>query len=176
MPIHSFWSPIAGFFESVGNFIATLPNTAVVGVAVSFASAMAVYAARQSWERQKLRQALLTEVQQMEGLEECSNQINRIDPPPGRQIQPDDVPAGGTIPTVIYESNAGKIGLLRGPLSEDELEPVVRFYSKVLRYKSIINNIRSEGQTSDADQEDLYDSIGDIAEQRNQIVEQSEFS
>lgn len=174
--MNSIWTTLAGFIDAIGGFLAALPNTAVVGVIVSFASAMVVYAARQSWERRKLRRALLTEAQQMEGLEECANQMERISSPPGRQIQPDDVPAGGTIPTVIYESNAVKIGLLKGTLGKDELEPVVRFYSKVLRYKSIINDIRNEGQTSDADQEDLYDSVGEVAKQRNQIIEQSEFS
>ncbi|OIB56146.1 hypothetical protein BBD46_19250 [Natrialba sp. SSL1] len=137
---------------------------------------MIVYAARQSWERKKLRRALLTEVKQMEGLEECADQMDRIDPPPGRQIQPDDVPAAGTIPTVVYESNAGKIGLLKGILGKNELEPVVRFYSKVLRYKSIINDIREDGKTSHADQEDLHDSINEISEMRTDIIESSEFT
>lgn len=175
MSSYNIISRIVNFLGSAGDFIAALPNTAVVGVFASFASAMIVYAARQFWERKKLRRALLTEVEQMEGLEECANQMNRIDPPPRRELQPDDVPAGGTIPTVIYESNAGNIGLLKGTLGKDELESVVSFYSKVLRYKSIINDIRADGKTSHADQEDLYDSIDEIASQRAQIMESSEF-
>ena len=167
---------ISGFLEAATRFIEAIPDTAVVGVVVSFASAMIVYAARQSWERKKLRRALLTEVKQMDGLKECADQMERIDPPPGRQLQPDDVPAGGTIPTVIYESNAGKVGLLRGTLGKNELEPVVSFYSQVLRYKSIINDIRENGKTSHADQEDLYDSISEIAEKRQQIIESFEFT
>jgi len=175
MIVNDLCSLITGASEFISNLLGAIPNTAVGGVVVSFASAMVVYAARQSWERRKLRRALLTEVEQMEGLGDCSDQMDRIDPPPGRQIKPDDVPASGTIPTVVYESNAGNIGLLRGYFAKDELEPVVRFYSKVLRYKSIINEIRSEGETSDAGQEDLYESIGDIAEQQKEIIEQSEF-
>jgi hypothetical protein len=176
MPVNGAGISTTSYFESVIEFMEAIPDTAVVGVVVSFASAMIVYAARQSWERRKLRRALLAEVEQMVGLEECSKQMDRIDPPPGREIQPDDVPAAGTIPTVIYESNAERVGLLRGALGKDELVPVVRFYSRVLRYKSIIADIHSNGKTSDADQEDLYDHIEDVAEERTHILENSEFS
>jgi hypothetical protein len=152
-----------------------LPNSTVVGVVVSFLSALLVYSARQVWEKHKLKRALLTEVEQMEGLQECADQMNRINEPPGRPIRPEDVPAGNSIPTVVYEQSAVKIGLLGSFLGNSELENAVQFYSQVLRYKAIINSISGGGSVSDTDQEDLYDSIGGVAERRKRVMECSSF-
>lgn len=153
----------------------SLASSPLAGVIVSFVSALGVYAARQSWERKKLRRALLTEISQMNGLNECANQMNRISGPPGRSIKPDDVPAPGSIPTTIYESNAGNIGLLSGLREPRQMEEVVSFYSKCLRYKSIIADIRSDGDTSDTDQEDLYDHIEEVREHQKKIIERGGF-
>ncbi|MHC3439524.1 hypothetical protein ACYJ1Y_15890 [Natrialbaceae archaeon A-gly3] len=168
-------SVLVDIISRIGEFVNQIPDSTVVGVIASFASAMIVYAARQSWERTKLRRALLTEVNQMEGIKECADQMARVNEPPGRQLRPDDVPAEGTIPTGVYESNTGNIGLLRGIIGKDELESVVEFYSKVLRYKSIIREIKKDGFVSNSDQEDLYDSIQSVEEQREQIVESDQF-
>lgn len=156
-----------------------LPNSTAVGVVISFVSAVLVYFARQIWEKRKLRRALLTEVQQMEGIKDCADQMNRIDEPPGRQLQPDDVPAGNSIPTVVYESTAIKIGLLGGIFNSirgtSELENAVKFYSQVLRYKAIINSISNGGEVSNTDQEDLYDEIRNLSEWRQRIIDNGEF-
>lgn len=156
-----------------------LPNSTVVGVLISFVSAILVYFARQIWEKRKLRRALLTEVQQMEGVKDCADQMERVDEPPGRQLQPDDVPAGNSIPTVVYETSANKIGLLGGIFNSlrgtSELENAVKFYSQVLRYKAIINSISNGEKVSHTDQEDLYDKIGDLAEWRQRIIDNGEF-
>jgi hypothetical protein len=152
-----------------------LPDSTIIGVVVSFLSALLVYSARQIWEKHKLKRALLTEVEQMEGLQECADQMGRIDEPPGRQIRPEDVPAGDSIPTVIYEQSAVKIGLLGSFVGNSELENAAQFYSKVLRYKAIIKRISDGGSVSDTDQEDLYDSIGEVAETRSRILKCSCF-
>ncbi|WP_439026085.1 hypothetical protein [Haloarchaeobius sp. DT45] len=149
-----------------------VPDSTVVGVLVSFLAAVLVYAAKQNWERRKLKRALVTEIQEMEGIESCAKQMNRVSSPPTRQLSEDDVPSPGSIPTTIYESNALDIGLLGGFSNDDsELVEFVELYSQVLRYKAIIADIRSGGETSNSDQEDLYDNIGDVSEKRDDLLE-----
>ncbi|AGB39349.1 hypothetical protein [Natronococcus occultus] len=163
-----------------------------VGVGVSFLSAILVYSARQVWEKKKLHRALLTEVEAMEGIEICADQMERIDSPPARQLSADDVPAEDSIPTTVYSTTASRIGLLGGRIGGDELTGVVKFYSKVLRYKSIIKEIGSHGRpvstsndengnggvsipVSDSDQEDLYNNIGSLSKVRNRIIQKQSF-
>lgn len=157
------------------------PFALFVGVAVSFLSAILVYTARQYWEKRKLHKALLTEVEAMEGIKICADQMERIGSPPSRQLTPDDVPTGDSIPTTIYESTSSKIGLLGGIRTRKELQGAVKFYSKILRYKSIINQIENQGQdsdessVSDTDQEDLYEKIGKIDTVRKRIIRSKSF-
>lgn len=163
-----------------------------VGVAVSFLSAILVYSARQVWEKQKLHSALLTEVSEMDGIETCADQMDRVSPPPARQLTADDVPAEDSIPTTVYSSTASRIGLLGGIFGGNELEGAVKFYSKVLRYKSIVREIGSQGRVviasndgdgngensmpvSDSDQEDLYNKIGKLSDVRDEITSSGSF-
>ncbi len=166
------------------------------GVAVSFGSAILVYVARQVWERKKLERALLTEVEEMDGIKDCAAQMSRIAAPPGRQLRPDDVPTSDSIPTTVYRNSTSKIGLMGGFRRGEELRGVVRFYSKVLRYKSIIRDIeqsvpasgattdggaRSRAATkfnsavSDNDQEQLYNDIESLEAVRQDIIETKSF-
>ncbi len=111
----------------------------------------------------------------MNGIKKCADQMDGISTDPSsRPLQPDDVPAPNSIPTVVYENNTGQIGLLGSFFNTKELEEVVEFYSKVMRYKSIIEDVRNE-EVSDADQEDLYDDIEDISLRRNQIIDSNSF-
>jgi hypothetical protein len=163
------------------------------GVAVSFLSAVLVYSARQIWEKKKLHRALLTEVEEMEGIEICANQMERIDSPPTRQLSADDVPAEDAISTTVYQNTASRIGLLGGRWRGDELKGVVRFYSKALRYKSIIRSVNELGRitpeeesekdngeetipVSDNDQEDLYNKIGKLSDVRDEIIRSESFA
>jgi hypothetical protein len=79
----------------------------------------------------------------------------------------------------VYESSAINIGLLGGLINtlrgRTDLENAVRFYSKVLRYKAIINSISNGEDVSNTDQEDLYDAIGDLEQWRQRIIESSKF-
>jgi hypothetical protein len=162
-----------------------------IGVAVSFSSALLIYIVRQFWERKKLYRALLTEVEEMKGIEACANQMERIESPPSRQLSANDVPTENSIPTTVYESTTSKIGLLGG-IRRNELKGAVQFYSMVLRYKSIIRQINrqephssndNEGDSSqpiqspvsDTDQEDLYNKIGKLNTVRNRIIDSESF-
>ncbi|KAB1185674.1 MULTISPECIES: hypothetical protein [Haloferax] len=159
---------------------ASLPDSTIIGVAASFVSAFLVYSARQVWERKKLKRALLTEVGQMTGITDCANQMARLSKrPPGRQLQPDDMPSPDSIPTTVYEASAVNIGLLGGVFRGSELENAVDFYSKVTKYKGVIQRISESENVSeeipDTVQEDLYDNIGELEETRAEIVSRSKF-
>lgn len=148
----------------------------IAGIAVSFVAAVLVYVVRQYWEGEKLRKALVKEVGQMEGIENCADHVEGRDDPSVRPFRPKDVPAAGSIPTIVYKKSALKLGLLGGLLGRHELEDAVDFYSKVMRYKSIIERISSGAEVSDPDQEDLYDSIEELSDDRNKIIEEDSFN
>ena len=127
--------------------------------------------------------ALLTEVEEMEGLQSCADQMGRVDAPPTRQLSADDVPAENSIPTTIYNTTASQIGLLGGIGNRNQLKGVVKFYSKVMRYKSIIRKIGDSehdedgiSPVSDSDQEDLYNKIGALSRVRNKIIQSESFN
>lgn len=144
----------------------------IVGVLITFLAGISVYFVRQLVERLKLRKALQVEIQQMSGIKQCAESMQRINfQPSSRNLQPDEVPPAGAIPTVVYESNAGRLGLL----SASELNDIVAFYSKVLHYKAIIAAVRREEGVPNPDQKDLYNSIGDLQEQRNGITSDVSF-
>lgn len=152
-----------------------LPDSTLVGIFASVGAALIVYTARQGWERRKLRKALLTEVEEMKGIQRCANRMEEISKDPSsRTLQPDDVPSPDSIPTIMYENNAGQIGLLGSFFRTEVLEEVVEFYSEVARYKSIIADVRKE-EASVADQENLYDNISEIATKRNEIIKMDSF-
>jgi len=161
--------------DAIQSGSSTLPDSTLIGVFASVFAALLVYFARQWWEKRKLRKALLTEVSQMKGLKNCADRMAEIsNDPSSRPLQPDDVPAPNSIPTVVYENNTGRIGLLGSFCGTSELTNAVEFYSKVIRYKSIISDIRNE-EASNSDQEDLYDNISDLSEKRNNISETKSF-
>lgn len=155
---------------------AGFPDSTLTGVGASIVAALIVYFARQWWEKRKLRRALLTEVKQMEGIEDCAERIGEIsEDPSSRPLDPSDVPSPNEIPTVIYESNAGRIGLLGSFLFSGELKEVVEFYSRVLRFKSVIADVKND-EVSDTDQEDLYDEIGSLSSDRDEIIDEDSFN
>jgi len=102
----------------------------------------------------------------MKGLETCSTAMqSRTRSPSNEPLKPSEVPPSGTIPTMIYESNIGRLGLLKS----DELTDIVQFYSQILHHKAIINAIRQDENVPEPDQEDLYDSITTLEQQRQHL-------
>lgn len=124
------------------------------------------YIIRQIWTGIKLKRAIKAEISSMRGLKNCSDSMAaRGSSPSSSDITPSEVPPAGTIPTIIYEANVSRIGVLRWKY----LSRVVKFYSDTLHYKSIINAIRSEEEVPEADQRDLYNSIGELEEKRQSL-------
>lgn len=90
---------------------------------------------------------------------------SRTRAPSNEPLKPSEVPPSGTIPTMIYESNIGRLGLLKS----SELTDIVEFYSQVLHHKAIIDAIRQDENVPEPDQEDLYDSITTLEHQRQHL-------
>lgn len=102
----------------------------------------------------------------MAGLKTCSGAMASRDRlPSSEELKPSEIPPIGTIPTVIYESNIGRLGLLKS----GELTKLVEFYSKVLHHKAIIDAIRKNEDVPEPDQQDLYKSIQDLEEHRQHL-------
>jgi len=161
--------------QSASSASPILPDSTLIGIAASVLAALIVYTARQVWERRKLRKALLTEVESMKGIKDCADRMEEISmDPSSRPLQAADVPSPDSIPIVMYKSNSGQIGLLGSFRGTEELEEVVKFYSNVIRYRSIIRDVKNR-EASDSDQEDLYDEIGDVSKKRNQITNSNSF-
>ena len=144
------WSFLTGILQGVS-----------LGIFATLLSGVVVYAVRQRHERLKLEKALRTELEHMSGLEECADSLNRSSPP----INADEVPPGKSISTSVYDANAARLGLLK---SED-LTEVVEFYSKLVRYKGIMDSIRSDN-VLEADENDLCDSISDVESKRQTLI------
>lgn len=124
------------------------------------------YIVRQVWTGVKLKRAIKAEVSSMRGLKNCSDSMaTRGSSPSSSDITPSEVPPAGTIPTIIFEANVNRIGVLRWK----DLSRLVEFYSDALHYKSIINAIRSGAEVPEADQRDLYNSIGELEDTRQSL-------
>lgn len=154
-------------------------SSPLAGVFASVISAVTVYSVRQIWEKYKLKISLLTEIKQMDGIQKCADQLNRVEKPPNRSIKQDDMPSANSVPTVVYEKSAINLGLLSGPWTllqgKAELENAVDFYSDVLYYKGIMERINNGDEVSENDQVELYESIGEIAIRRKRIINNKEF-
>lgn len=102
----------------------------------------------------------------MNGLKNCKDSMNfRRSPPSDKELVPSDVPPEGSIPTIIYELNVERLGLLR----RNDLKTMVEFYSDVLRYKAIVAAIRAGEEVPEPDQKALYESVGGLEDRRQSL-------
>ena len=134
-----------------------------LGIFATLLSGVVVYAVRQHYERRKLEKALRTELEHMTGLEECADSLERSSSP----LNPDEVPPGQSISTSVYDANAARLGLL----NSEDLTEVVEFYSKLARYKAVMDSVRS-GEVLEADEDDLCDSIGEVESKRQTLIKE----
>lgn len=101
---------------AVGNLLILL--AAIIGVGGSFG----LYRYQRGKKREKLRRGLLTELENMEYLENLSDESV--------------VPHTGVLVTTVYENHSADLGLL----TSSELEDVVSFYSKATLLQSLITS------------------------------------
>lgn len=126
------------------------------------------------WRRRvKLRRSLIAELEQqdlqsviepLQSAEATTNAGGSQDPPP---VEPSELPPAGTLPTHIYESKAGNLGIL----SSDEVTDIVEYYSTLLIQKAIIKSIRTDEDAITADQKELRDTMPGLEDDRTDLIE-----
>lgn len=106
---------------------------ALVGAAATLASGFGVYFKQRRDKRERLRTALIQEIEGMKGpIKGYSQAIQKMNGLPERDI----------ITTTIYESNADKIGLL----SEEEIEKVTGFYTHAMNTSEELKFLNNQDQ------------------------------
>lgn len=125
------------------------------------------------WRRRvKLRRSLIAELEQqdlqsviepLQSAETTTNAGGLQDPP---SVEPSELPPAGTLPTHIYESNAGNLGIL----SSEEVTDIVEYYSTLLTQKVIIEFIRTDEDAITADQKELRDTMPGLEDDRTDLI------
>jgi hypothetical protein len=129
-------------------------------------SGFVVYRLRQRRERKKLLSALKEEVRAMNAIDDCSDYVSGLNkPPPNQRLNPSDVPSSSSIPTLVYQENIDRLGLLK----TEDLNGVVNFYTKVMYTKQLMDKIRGDTEAPIDDHETLVDSIKEIDRERNEL-------
>jgi hypothetical protein len=155
--------PALGLLENpaIGNVFLLLAS--IIGIAGSFI----LYEKRKSDNRAKLKRALAFEIREMD-LEETVDTLESInDPPPQTRLNEAQIPPADALPTTVYESNTGDLGLL----DESEIDEVVDFYTTIIKYKSVIRAIREDPDEAPMpDHETLVNQISDISERQDELL------
>ncbi|WP_152421225.1 hypothetical protein [Natronolimnohabitans innermongolicus] len=129
---------------------------------------LATYIVKQRVERIKLKRALKSEIRGMNGIETCKDTMNSRGKPSASTedyLKPKEMPPTESIPTLVFESNVNNIGLLKS----DDIQKVVQFYTKALNYKGIISSVRADDDIPEVDQNELWDEIEDLANERKSL-------
>ncbi|GAA0524873.1 hypothetical protein [Halorubrum aquaticum] len=144
-----------------------------LGFVVTLITSVGVYLLRRSQQKTKLRRSLISELEEQD-LDRVIKAVNSSEsavPPDDNgespELDPSELPPAGTLPTQIYTSNAGSLGIL----SQDEVDDIVSYYSGLLTQKAIINSIRSDNGSMAADQKELRDKITDLEDERSSLVD-----
>jgi len=135
------------FLNESGSLDPSLFVPSMILVAGSFG----VYFLRRKHDRERLESAILTEIENLDEIENMKQNLDSLDdtqkppdsPIPSRMISPSD-----SFPTTVYQENATEIGRLESPKASE----IVTFYSKLEQMKSIIvraQSIRSQKKASE---------------------------
>lgn len=144
-----------------------------LGFIVTLIASFGVLRVRRERQKTKLRRALVAELEQQD-LDRIISAVTTSEAavPPGEtsenpDLDPAELPPSGTLPTQIYASNAGNLGIL----PQDEVDDIVEYYSSLLTQKSIIQAIRSEDGAVAADRKELRDYVTDLEDNRSDLVD-----
>jgi hypothetical protein len=144
-----------------------------LGFLITLIASFGVYVYRRKQQKTKLRRSLTSELEQQD-LDQVINAVNSSEsavPPDDKgeipELDSSELPPAGTLPTQIYTSNAGNLGIL----SQDEVDDIVSYYSGLLTQKAIIESIRSDNEAMTADQKELRNKITDLEDERSSLVD-----
>lgn len=153
------------------SFAFNLQIGAILGFAATLFGSFGVWYLSK-WNRKKrLRKALVAELnqQELERIVESLETDGPIDSKDGQseyEIEGAELPPAGTLPTTMYQSNAGNLG----ELPSDEIEDVVEYYSSLESQKAIIEAIRNNEEIISADKRDLHNDMPDLRSDRDALI------
>lgn len=143
-----------------------------IGFMATLIASFGVLHVRRERQKIKLRRALIAELEQHD-LDRVITAIRTSEAAvaPGEinenpELEPAELPPAGTLPTQIYTSNTGNLGIL----SKNEVNDIVEYYSTLLMQKSIIQTIRSGDGAVAADRKELRDSFPSLDDDRLDLV------
>lgn len=158
------------------NISSILTNISIgtwLGFLITIATSFGVLYARRKRLKTNLRRSLIAELEQ-QNLTRVIKAIKASEsavPPNGSterlELEPSELPPAGTLPSQIYMSNAGNLGIL----SEQEVKDIVEYYSTLHTQKAIIRAIRSDVDAIIADQKELRNTIPKLEEDRTDLVQ-----
>lgn len=144
-----------------------------IGFLVTLVASFGVDHIRRERRKTKLRRALVAELEQQDldrVLKAVNASVAAVPPGESREsldLDPSELPPAGTLPTQIYTSNTGNLGIL----SEDVVTDIVEYYATLLTQKAIIQAIRSDEGAVEADQKELRDTLPGLEKRRADLVE-----
>jgi hypothetical protein len=160
-------------------FFANIQIGAILGFAATLIGSFGVWYLSRLNRRKRLRKAIVAELQkQEEKIGRIVESLNTEGPIDGDkesneyEIEASDLPPSGSIPTMIYQSNASNIG----ELPTEEVEDIVDYYSALQTQKATIEAIRNEEQVLTADKRDLHQDMPKLDSKRNTLKNKLESS
>jgi len=159
--------------EHAGNSLfANIQNGAILGFAATLIASFGVWYLSRLNRRNRLRRAIVAEIQKQE--EQIGKIVESLDTdgPVGEdedakryEVEASDLPPAGSIPTVIYQENASNLG----ELPSNEVDDVVDYYSALQTQKATIEAIRNEEQVLTADKRDLHQDMPSLDSKRIEL-------
>lgn len=165
--------------QAGNSFLANLQSGAILGFAATLIGSFGVWYLSRLNRRKRLRRAIVAELQKQE--EKIGRIVESLDTDGPidedkesneYKIEASDLPPSGSIPTVIYQSNASNIG----ELPSEEVDDIVDYYSALQTQKAIIEAIRNDDEVLTADKRDLHQDMPDLDSKRNDLKNKLESS
>lgn len=145
---------------------------AVLGFFATLLSSFGLLYLRRKHRQDRLRRAIIAELekQDLERIVESlqTDGTGDVDTEDSEEypVGPSDLPPADSIPTSIYEGNAGNLGTLPA----EEVSVVVEYYSSLLSLKSIIRAIRNDESVLSADKKELHEELPELESDRGQLL------
>lgn len=171
------WNALVTFFSSdaVGNL--ALLISAIIGVGGSYG----LYSRRENRRKDRIRNGLKTELEQMSCLSKLEDDLESSDAnPPQEEIPAESLPSPNELPTFVFESNTDEIARL----DKETASKTIAFYSSLMKCKQAISDIKNSTHYNNGDegnegvrkvpmdrQKELYDSSGELESQRKELIE-----
>lgn len=158
--------------QNGSGLLSEIGTGAILGFFATLLSSFGLLYLRRKHRRDRLRRTAIAELKKqdlgriVESLQTDEASDVDIENSENYPIEPSDLPPADSIPTIIYEANAGNLGTL----PEKEVTKIVEYYSSLLVLKSIIRAIRNEDSVLSADKKELYEKLPAMETDKEQLL------